>query len=1203
MSKSFEVKKSIKVLPTSTPTDEVGEIRVASEDANRLQFNNGVVEQRVLLQEDAGTVGFTDASNVVYDPTASGLTATDVQAALDEIDNTVDGTANKALSNLNTNTFINSNLTFQKNGPALIKATNTFSTDSASQLELRGGDTSGTDVNGPISGGGISLATGNNTTTAGTSGAGMVMGNFYPGPTQTGEDGAPILLYAGSSGGKVDANGGTMDILGGGSTGTGHSYVTLYAAVPGAVSGTAENYSEPFLGMEGSLNRNHSYKAFRMDGVSITPANGDLWLDSADGLFKKHENGVTSALGSGDAIDINYDNTVSGLTATDVQAAIDEIVAMPAPVTGANQTLSNLTSPTAINKNLTFGTNGVESIISAPTMANGNQGDIRIRGGDGNTELLYGPQPGGLVTLQSGNADPGSASLGSPATIQLGLVNEAQSGAGLLGSDITIKAGNAGIYTASPGDIPNLRGGVVAISAGASTGSGTSQVTIAAALAGTSGYASSAPVEFFKADGNTGRNVFSQPIVITPYGGAPTSTTNGEIWYDTGLGKLRKKEGGVVTDLDNIGGGSKNYLGNYLGTNHNGDFDAGTVGWSLFNTTLDSNNHPNSSSITAGASSAGGTLTPGGFGTSYPGPILAGTKSLVTQWQNGTGWVAGDGFISDIFYIDQEDQGKPLGISMSYKFTSTLTGMDFSGTSAATIGMYIYDASNNKWIVPAGCFGFVQSNGVGILKGSFQTSLRSPQIGYRIAVVARSTAASASPTVLFDSVFVGPEKAALGVPATDWAPYTPSFANLGTVTGIAMQWRRIADSIEIQGRFTTGSPGSGTPSFTLPAGLSADVSKLTSANPILGRVERGIGATQAWTYYLDILGSNGTPGSVFFSTGNNTGTPGSGITAANSFFGTSEIENVSFLKIPIAGWSSNVNMSSDTDTRVVAADLSSTVATSLAAATDNLIPFNVITRDTHGAYNTTTSLYEVKVTGWYQIESNLETTAVSWGVGNQFSVGLVTNGTSNSRLDSTVAQVAAAYRLAASGSKKVYLNAGDTVGIFARPSVACALEGSAINNWMSISRLSGPATIAASESVNAHYRTDAATSITSSVVLLPFNTRVTDSHLLYNTSTGEFAVNMTGKYRISCKLKTGSASWGAVNQGVQIQVFKNGSLYEIIAEAITQTTGTFSLSPSGSTTVDCVAGDSISIHAYSDVTVILNGVANRNLLSIERVGN
>lgn len=57
---------------------------------------------------------------------------------------------------------------------------------------------------------------------------------------------------------------------------------------------------------------------------------------------------------------ILYDNTVSGLTATEVQAAIDELAT--APATGANDTLSNLASPTAINQDLLPSASGIRDI-------------------------------------------------------------------------------------------------------------------------------------------------------------------------------------------------------------------------------------------------------------------------------------------------------------------------------------------------------------------------------------------------------------------------------------------------------------------------------------------------------------------------------------------------------------------------------------------------------------------------------------------------------------------------------------------------------------------------------------------------------------------------------------------------------------------------------------------------------------------------
>lgn len=56
---------------------------------------------------------------------------------------------------------------------------------------------------------------------------------------------------------------------------------------------------------------------------------------SIDALEKKIENGGGS--GASDAANVSYDNTVSGLTASNVQAAIDEVAAgITEALTGAS---------------------------------------------------------------------------------------------------------------------------------------------------------------------------------------------------------------------------------------------------------------------------------------------------------------------------------------------------------------------------------------------------------------------------------------------------------------------------------------------------------------------------------------------------------------------------------------------------------------------------------------------------------------------------------------------------------------------------------------------------------------------------------------------------------------------------------------------------------------------------------------------------
>lgn len=89
---------------------------------------------------------------------------------------------------------------------------------------------------------------------------------------------------------------------------------------------------------------------------SQTFAVGD-WVVYSGSIWQKsiNSNTVVSVNGQQGVVQVNaddvpYDNTSSGLTATDVQAAIDEVYAA-VPGAGANQSLSNLT-PTSINEDL-----------------------------------------------------------------------------------------------------------------------------------------------------------------------------------------------------------------------------------------------------------------------------------------------------------------------------------------------------------------------------------------------------------------------------------------------------------------------------------------------------------------------------------------------------------------------------------------------------------------------------------------------------------------------------------------------------------------------------------------------------------------------------------------------------------------------------------------------------------------------------------
>lgn len=145
--------------------------------------------------------------------------------------------------------------------------------------------------------------------------------------------------------------------------------------------------------------------------------------------------------------------------------------------------------------------------------------------------------------------------------------------------------------------------------------------------------------------------------------------------------------------------------------------------------------------------------------------------------------------------------------------------------------------------------------------------------------------------------------------STAWAAYTPTITGYGTVTNVSFLWRRIGDTLEVIGTFTTGTTAASLATFTLPtspAVLAIDSAKLpinnTDTNP---GVEIGtISASAANQYGLIVTATGSSTALVYQGSGvtlANHLTPGDG----NVLVASSAHISVKF-SVPISGWT-NIN--------------------------------------------------------------------------------------------------------------------------------------------------------------------------------------------------------------------------------------------------------------------------------------------------------
>lgn len=474
--------------------------------------------------------------------------------------------------------------------------------------------------------------------------------------------------------------------------------------------------------------------------------------------------------------------------------------------------------------------------------------------------------------------------------------------------------------------------------------------------------------------------------------------------------------------------------------------------------------------------------------------------------------------VSFDFTIDKADTAKVLTVSFDYEVAA--------GTYAnGDVTVYIYDVTNATVIQPAGYI--VQNVASGTENkhiATFQTHATSTS--YRLILHIASTSAQ-NYTLAIDNVVVGPQTVQYGAPITDWVSFTPTINWSATSSTNLGKWRRVGDSVEIETRLVLNGAPTGNFTFTLPFGWSIDSTKANSLSGgycgVANIDDYGSGAHQ-----MNILIIGSTQVQPYGDDG------GGGLSPTVPFtLGNTDIVSL-LVRVPIQGWSSTVQMSSDTDTRVVAfrgSSVGTTIATGSADTAVVVVPGLAL--DTHGAYNASTGAYTVPVPGNYKItHQNL----MAIGSAKQFRVGYTINSTS-------AFNRCALKQIVGATGEDVCLTCSDTVycdaGTVIRFAVAhnntanTALINDGRFQTFTIERVSGPSAIAASEKVYAIYTDTSGQSLTADVTNVEFKTKQFDSHGCWNGTT--FTAPRAGLYYL-----TGLINGTATN--VNVELFVNGSL-------------------------------------------------------------
>lgn len=629
-------------------------------------------------------------------------------------------------------------------------------------------------------------------------------------------------------------------------------------------------------------------------------------------------------------------------------------------------------------------------------------------------------------------------------------------------------------------------------------------------------------------------------------------------------------------------------LVNYIS---NGKALNGTAGWNAYA----------DAAAAAPVDGTGGSPQSGLWSVTTTSPLRGSSEFLLSK--TGSASRQGQGVSFD-FTIDNADLAKVLAVTFDYEVVS--------GTYAdGDVTVYIIaDPSGTPQVIqPAGYTVMAGTAGIKLRQiATFQTL--SNVTNYRLCLHI-ATASTQNYVLGVDTVRVGPQMVQYGAPITDFVAYTPQIDGAGTPTNVSFYYMRIGNSLRIFGKFSAGTPSSASARLYLPSGLVLDSAVLPDARNPLGRWTRN--TASATTVKGGVLLADGGTNYLSWSADDYTSTlnpraPQTGTT----IFAASGAQFTVDVLVPIQGWSSSVQMSNDTDTRVVIAD--AYLAANTTAAPNNStvdILLNGVNTDTHGVINTSTGTITIPVSGYYNINARIGLFGANV-LANRYVVFIRDSSNTLIAVGSEYTATAATVNGVVASATSIFLNAGTILklslfGAGNNSSSQLSISGSgAVTTRLSVSRVSGPSAIAASETVAAKY-TSSTTTITlsgSSRFINP--TKDFDTHQAYNATTGEYTVPVSGKYRITAGFRTASATSTATGRAITMRSLIDGAESDVMQRFVFQ--GSLTLDPalSGSVLVSVVAGQKLSVnvsHGTSISDFASDGTAAGNYVSFERVGN
>lgn len=604
----------------------------------------------------------------------------------------------------------------------------------------------------------------------------------------------------------------------------------------------------------------------------------------------------------------------------------------------------------------------------------------------------------------------------------------------------------------------------------------------------------------------------------------PSNPQNGDVYYNTTLQSFRRFQNGAWGAFGSgTGSGGINYLATPTDSS---DFETDTGNWVAYQNTAQVQpvNGTGGSPVT--------TIT-----RTTSSPLRGNGSGLITKDAANR---QGEG-VSVNFTIDNADEAKLLSVQFDYIIAS---GSFNAGSPSADsdLEVWVYDVTNAV-LIPVTPLKLVSNSSVtpATFKGVFQTNSNSTS--YRLILHIATTNASAW-TFKFDNVSVGPQ-AILNAPSiSDWITYTPIISGFGTVSSVMFESRRVGDTLEVKGHFTSGTP-TATPAQITIGYNGANANVVVDDSKVAGNTLVGYGALGSTALNtIGILSPSSNQNFVGMSSGQDGVTQNPLATANGNQVATVGLDIQLFFAVPILGWSSNTVTGNDADARVVSARYSQTSGQSITNSVITIVNFDTETFDTHAAVTTGGSWkFTAPVSGKYQVDAAcILTGMVNTNV--TMDMYIFKNGSIYSHSISINVTPASGFKI----KDEIDLLAGDFIDIRVQQNdtAARSLSTTAGDNHVSIAKVSGPALPLATETVVARYSGANSQSLSTGGTVVNFDVKVIDTHGAVTTGVSwKFTAPISGNYNVSADIHLDNLTAGT-DQFYRIR--KNGSNYKVIID-------------------------------------------------------